>query len=242
LKIKVLAACLALVLFYLIFAYNRVYRSIGVHNLQSPYSQNSFTIENPGQQGEIKYVAIGDSLTAGVGSDDIKKTYVYMVASNLAKDVQKVDVLNLGEPGATTKDVIQNQLQPASKADPDYISLLIGINDIHANSTDTAFSERFGLIMNDLLTNTKAKIILINLPYLGSKSLVLPPINLFFDYRTKRFNAIIYSYRSSNRVKFVDLYAGAYKAFNENQSFYSSDSYHPSGDGYTLWGNLINAN
>jgi lysophospholipase L1-like esterase len=89
-----------------------------------------------------------------------------------------------------------------------------------------------------LLAKTKAQIIVINLPYLGSKDIVYPPFNFLLNFRTKQFNDIISSLAHGDRVKLIDLYNGNQK-FLQNSKFYSSDQFHPSNEGYMLWSQLI---
>src|SRR4030066_516323 len=65
LKIFVL---LSLIFFYLLFSYIRFYHFIGDIDLKSPYLENFLLLENQTKEGSAKYVALGDSLSAGVGS------------------------------------------------------------------------------------------------------------------------------------------------------------------------------
>ncbi|HLD51077.1 hypothetical protein A3K34_01865 [candidate division WWE3 bacterium RIFOXYC1_FULL_40_10] len=230
-----------LVLCYLYFSYARFYNYIGELDLRSPYTTKAFDIDNPLGNGFAKYVALGDSLSAGVGSLDTKNTFVYDYALKLSSTYQKVSVVNLGEPGATTYDLINRQLPEAILAQPDYITLLIGTNDIHCRSSAVNFERNYSQILQELLSKTNAQIIVINLPYLGSEKIAYPPYNLVLDFRTKQFNRIISSLVDSDRLKLVDLYEASYDFAKNSPDFYSTDLFHPSDTGYALWGKLINA-
>ena len=232
---------IALAVGYLLFMYARFYNNIGEKNLQSPYSQNRFTLDNPQKEGVIKYVALGDSLTAGVGSDDVKSTFVYQVASNFSKQFGKVEAVNLGQPGATSEDLIVDQLSVAIDEKPDYVTLLIGVNDIHNKVKVADYKSRLSYILNELLTKTNTRIILINLPYLGALDVVPYPLNDALDLRTREFNKVVAELGHDDRIKLVDLYTPSYQPFLENLSYYASDHFHPSDEGYLLWGKVINA-
>ncbi|KKS31439.1 hypothetical protein A2380_03575 [candidate division WWE3 bacterium RIFOXYB1_FULL_43_24] len=233
-----------IIILYLYLAYAGFYNTMKEINLQSPYSENLMVFGSSDTSGSVKYVALGDSLSAGVGSDNIKETIVYQFAFNLFKKYGKVSALNLALPGGTTEDVIKDQLPIAISENPAYVTLLIGINDIHNKFTDGQYTENYSHILNELLTKTDAKIIVINLPYLGSPKAVRFPYNWMLNSRTKEFNSKIYGLISeidhNDRIRQVDLYGKTYKTFNKDPKNYSSDLFHPSGQGYLLWSRIIN--
>lgn len=221
--------------------YARFYNNIGEKNLQSPYKQNLLTFENPQREGIVKHVALGDSLTAGVGSDDVKSTFVYQVALKLSAQFGKVEVVNLGQPGATVENLIIDQLPLSIDEQPNYVTLLIGVNDIHDKVSVTDYKERLSYVLNELLTKTSAQIILINLPYLGASNVIPFPLSNILDARTKQFNKVIKELGHNDRIKLIDLYIPSRQPFSENPSYYASDHFHPSGEGYMFWGKIINA-
>lgn len=233
-----LLVILALVTYsYLNFTYSRIYKTIDEAGLKSPYTTKVSLLTDDSTRKVIKYVALGDSLTAGVGSQDQKKTFPYVFAQSLEKKGNVVILVNLSQSGAKSKDVLQYQVSQALQENPDYITLLIGINDIHSLVQVGEFEKNFQEIVKQLNVENKAKIIILNLPYLGSGQLVLPPYSLLLDFQTKRYNDIIQKVASSYNLPVVDLYTQT-----KNNQTYSADQFHPSGKGYILWGRLINAN
>lgn len=207
--------------------------------LQSTYNQNQFSLENPQKEGAVKYVALGDSLTAGVGSDDAKSTIVYQIAKNLSKQYGKVEVVNLGQSGATSEDLVADQLPTAVSEKPDYVTLLIGVNDIHNKVSMADYKDHVSYIIDELLTKTNARIILINLPYLGAPGVIPFPLSSALDMRTKQFNTVIAELGHGDRIKLIDIYTPSRQPFIENPSYYASDQFHPSGEGYMFWGKII---
>lgn len=194
--------------------------------------------KNSNFQNTAKYVALGDSLTVGFGSNDIAMTYPYFYAQNLSKQMS-VLLTNFGVRGATSSDLINTQLGEAVREKPNYISLLIGINDVHNFTSEKKFKEDFDHITSVLIAQTDAKIILLNIPYLGSKNLILFPFNIYFDYKTRQFNGIISKIAKAKNLTLIDIYTPTKKIFSDEPDFYSSDGFHPSGEGYILWGNLL---
>lgn len=236
-----LAALLVLVVTYLYFSYSRIYNFVQDKSLSTPFIQTNFTL-NSNQSGQIKYVALGDSLSAGLGSTDSQKTLVYQVAQKLASQSAQVQVINLSYSGATIDDLIQDQLDRAIQEQPDVITILIGTNDVHAKKSPDVFMVQLQMVLDKLTSQTKAKIIVINIPYLGSEKLILPPYNSIIDMRIRQYNKGIAKIAVGQRIKLVDLYGLSYQKFAQNPDlYYSKDQFHPSGEGYLLWGEFINA-
>jgi len=244
-KLIKLTTPLLLIFFYLAFSYVRFYHTIGDVNLKSPYADKTLALENAAQKGSVKYVALGDSLSAGVGSADIKETIVYLHALKLSEKYEKVNVLNLARSGDTTTEVIRNQLPQAIEEKPDHTTLLIGINDIHNKRTLADFRNNYQLILNELLTRTSAKITVINIPYLDSRKTAYFPFNYLLNFRTTQFNKIISSLvaeiNSSDRIRLVDLYGQTLAISKQSSAYYAADLFHPSAEGYLIWGEIINA-
>lgn len=241
-KIPLTVLILIIISAYLYFSYSRIHNYIRDKQLPLPSNISAFTLENPQGQGIIKYVALGDSLSAGVGSTNYKETLVYQEAVKLVKEAQKVDVINLSQPGATSIDILQQQLPQAIIQQPDIVTILVGVNDIHNFTKKDEFGNNFKTVLDQLQTNTQANIVVFNIPYLGSPSLYLPPYNFYYDYKTQQFNKTIELFKDNPRVKLIDLYKATRQKFSQDDSMYSVDLFHPSNKGYMLWGQVINAN
>jgi lysophospholipase L1-like esterase len=230
---------------YIYFTYTGFYYRIGTMNLKSPYTDKSLILVNSGSTTSAKYVALGDSLSSGLGSTDTNETFVYHYALKLSEKYENVNLINLANPGDTTEEVINNQVPQTIAEKPDYVTLLIGVNDIHNKSTIEDFRESYWYILNELLTKTSAHITVINIPYLGSDKIIFFPYNIFLNSRTRQFNEVISnvvtSANSAKRIRFVDLYKDTYTISKTDPKYYSPDLFHPSGEGYLLWSQIINA-
>lgn len=220
---------LAVVLAYLNRAYGVLYDSIGRFDLPAP-TQATITL---GHGKNLTYVALGDSLTAGVGVDNFTQAYPYLYAQKLAIGSQ-VTYINLAEKGATTESLIKNELPKLKDLHPDLITLLIGINDLHDFKSVSVFKANYSLIVQDL-QKTGAKIVVLNIPNLGDSSILWPPFNYLYDVRTKQYNTAI----ESLGLKVVDFYSVSQ---NFNKTMYSLDKFHPSAVGYKIWSDTLNAN
>src|SRR5215204_6132790 len=112
---------------------------------------------NPMRSGPIVYVALGDSTGAGVGARE--GGYVARLFKRIAERRPESRLNNLCVSGATTADLLRDQLQKAVDADPDLITVGIGINDIGHGLTLEQFSKNFEEILSTLKDKTRARIV-----------------------------------------------------------------------------------
>lgn len=189
----------------------------------------------------LKYVALGDSLTAGVGATDYKDTYPYIAAQKLLAKSFEVTYVNFGMSGAESSNVLNSQVPKALLENPDYISVMVGINDVHNLRSVGEYQKNMSQILKILETKTKAKITVINIPLLGYENWRSPYRDLL-DLRTKQFNDALKNLPEIKGTNFIDLYTQTKEQFLLDTSLYSSDLFHPNNQGYILWGNLINVN
>jgi acyl-CoA thioesterase I len=82
--------------------------------------------------GELCYVALGDSLTQGIGASDPELGFAGLLAARLeATTGKRVRVLNLAGTGVMLRDVLSHQLPRlhALPRKPDLVTVTIGTND-----------------------------------------------------------------------------------------------------------------
>jgi lysophospholipase L1-like esterase len=227
---------------YLNRSYAHIYTKIGVAGLKFP-EQGELYMINDGLTTDknIIYTALGDSLTAGVGTDSPEETLPYLLAQDLGQDDKRVILSNLAVPGARTSDIIGIFLSKAIEDRPDVVTLLIGVNDIHNHVSAAQFRKNYEEILIRLSKETKATIYAVNIPFIGGSDIMLPPYQYFFDSRVKEFNEIIKELANQYAVQYIDLYSPSVNLFKKSGAHYSRDSFHPSAAGYKIWADIIYA-
>lgn len=99
-----------------------------------------------GESGPL-WVALGDSLTQGVGAPAHDRGWVGQVRDRLRAKGTPVRVVNLGVSGAKTADVLERQLPVLETLDADLVTLMIGSNDLVRPRNRRGLVERFEQIL-----------------------------------------------------------------------------------------------
>ncbi|MEU1317614.1 SGNH/GDSL hydrolase family protein [Streptomyces tibetensis] len=84
----------------------------------------------PRHEGPLRFVALGDSLTEGVGDpvgDGAWRGWAALLAAGLAEE--RVGFTNLAVSGSQTRDVLERQLPATLELRPDLVSVVVGVND-----------------------------------------------------------------------------------------------------------------
>lgn len=239
---------LVLAAIYLNLAYARIYHKLGAAGLKGVKQSVVYTFNSQNDQNNqtpssslLKYLALGDSLTFGAGVTEYQDTYPYLVASQIAKknSDKTLTLYNYSWPGDRTDDLIVKFLDKGVDEKPNIVTIMIGVNDIHGQISSSEFKKNYANILFRLTRDTKAKVYLVSIPYIGDENLLFPPYNYYFDYKTKQFNEIIKDLATEYNVNYIDVYSPTVNLFKKSGNHYSPDQFHPSAIGYALWGKII---
>ncbi|HRH23851.1 MAG TPA: SGNH/GDSL hydrolase family protein [Candidatus Magasanikbacteria bacterium] len=224
---------------YLNRSYAHIYDTIDSVGLQASLKEREYTISSSVSTSQVVYVAIGDSLTSGVGTTAYEMSYPYKLGEKIAENGSTVILRNYSYPGARTKGIIENVLPLVQEEKADIITILLGINDVHGNVSLTDFREQYSQILKELTSKSDVTIYTIALPFIGAPALLSFPYQYYFDWRTRKFNRVIEQLSAETHVHFIDLYSPTEKLFKEKGFHYSADFFHPSEEGYRMWSTVI---
>jgi lysophospholipase L1-like esterase len=219
---------------WLWWSYAHIYLYIGAHYTPEP-GERVYTV---GTGMPEVYVALGDSLTAGVGVTKKEDTYPYRYVAQ-ASATRSVHVTNLGIPGAVSVDVLKKELPKVAALHPDVVTLMIGINDIRNFVPIETFKSNLASIVQNLET-TDARVAVTSIPILSNPALVIAPYRWDFAWRTREFNAAITAVCTAPLCIFIDL-SSTDARFASPGAYYSADLFHPSALGYALWADILYA-
>ncbi|MGX1901178.1 SGNH/GDSL hydrolase family protein [Thermolongibacillus altinsuensis] len=195
---------------------------------------------------EINIVALGDSLTEGVGDEQKRGGYVAYLEQYLEqhKGISEVTATNLGKRGLRStqlKKIIQKNKKPIREAD--LILITIGGNDmmkvVRSHFLDLSYSlfveeqQAFASRLDDLLQtirtmNRDAFVVLIGLynPF-SSVFQSVPEVEKVIDLWNDGSEQVVSQYDRMMFVHIADVLA-------EREDVLSDDQFHPNNKGYQL--------
>ncbi|MFD9005775.1 SGNH/GDSL hydrolase family protein [Streptomyces sp. NPDC059582] len=177
----------------------------------------------------VRFVALGDSLTEGVGDPvgEGWRGWAALLAGGLAAG--PVEFTNLAVSGAQTRDVLERQTPDGLALNPDVVSVVIGVNDtlrctfdIHAvaarlDKVYAAFTARGAVLLTACLPDPGA---MLRLPGALARPLAR---------RQRAVNAVVHAL--SERYGALHLHA-AEGAWLTDRAMWSADRLHPGERGH----------
>ena len=178
-------------------------------------------------------LALGDSIIAGVGASELSRALVGQTAGHLASlERTHVDWHAYGHIGFSTKKFLEHYEGGLPHADPDYIVISLGVNDVTSLTTGarwTAGLRQILLLCRE--TYARATIAVAGIPPFGIFPLLPEPLRTVIGRRGEAFDelarALIRGFPNTVHVPIdTDLAAGSF----------SADGFHPSEQGYVDFG------
>ena len=189
--------------------------------------------DKPMITGPIVYVALGDSTGAGVGARE--GGYVARLFKHIEERRLGSKLTNVCVSGATTEDVLRSQLQRGIAADPDLVTLGIGINDIGHGLTLDQFSRNYEQILSTLKEKTRARIVVTNIPDISSAPVIPGSMRNRYQQKIIEFNRRLEEIAGRHGVTIFDIYRITTEELPSHPEYFSRDGFHPSDRGYQLW-------
>jgi lysophospholipase L1-like esterase len=191
------------------------------------------TIEKPMTTGPIVYVALGDSTGAGVGARE--GGYVARLFKRIEERRPGSTLSNLCVSGATTADLVRGQLERGVAANPDLVTVGIGINDIGHGLTLEEFSKNYEEILSTLKEKTKARIVVTNIPDISSAPRIPGVMRSQYQQQIIEFCRRLEEIAKRHEVTVFDIYSITKDELPSHPENFSSDGFHPSDQGYEMW-------
>ena len=189
------------------------------------------TTPNVSQAPRLRYVALGDSFTIGTSVEAAER-----FPNQLAARVPQLELIaNLGVNGFTTRDLIDVELPELSRLNPEFVTVLIGVNDIVQGVSQSTYKDNVIRIFGELRKYVEPdRIVVVTIP----DYTVTPAGGDYGDPATQSkairdFNFIMTQLAAPNAtvVDIYDLSLGA----GSDRSLVADDGLHPSGAQYALW-------
>ena len=184
----------------------------------------------------LRYVALGDSLTIGHGARPTESWPSRLVQALQSKGLALTLVRNLAHSGYTSRQVLQEQVPELPALKPDFVSLLIGSNDMARGIEPAAFAKNFTAILDQTqqALSDPNQLLLLNLPDFAATPAALKyQGHAHLAPYMQQFNQIIESEARTRNLAVVDLHQIT-RELGPDTSLYSWDGLHPSAKGYEV--------
>jgi acyl-CoA thioesterase-1 len=191
--------------------------------------------------GVIRYLPLGDSYTIGqsVGDDE---RWPNQLVTKLSKDKKQLEIVaNPSVTGYTTQNLIDKELPLVASLKPDFVTILIGVNDYVQGVDAASFQKNLDYIISTVQSHLPkpGNLVLVTIPDYGKT-----PTGAQYgspqstEAGIKAFNAIIVAAGAKYNIPVADIFAISQEVARD-PSLIAPDGLHPSGKEYTAWTNII---
>jgi len=195
----------------------------------------------------LRYVALGDSYTIGTATRSPAERWPDLLVARLgggsppesasASAAATLElVANLGVNGFTSRDLIEAELPQLEALEPDFVTLLIGVNDVVQGVSESTYRANVSVILDQLLGRLPAtRIVVVTTP----DYTVTPRGADYGDPAAqadaiRRFNGAIGELAEERGVPVCDIHPISLEAAGD-PSLVADDGLHPSGAQYGRW-------
>ena len=189
------------------------------------------------REGALRYVALGDSYTIGTSVSSAESWPSQLVAR--VADLELV--ANLGVNGYSTDDLIVGALPKVGGLEPEFVTLLVGVNDVVRGMPEQRYAANLVLILDELLGQLPADRILC----VATPDYTVTPQGAAFGSPDEqragivRFNRRLGELCEARGIRFMPEIFEISEAAATDRSLVADDGLHPSGAQYALWVDAI---
>ena len=200
----------------------------------------NFAMAQPEVQ-RIRYAVVGDSYSCGEGAS-LKESWPALLTQHLSAQGLHVDLVsNPSVTGWTTKDAIDRELPKFVNSNPNFATLLIGVNDWVQRVDEATFRNRFSYLLDQMLAvlPDKKRLLVVTIPDFG----VTPTGPKYSRGRNihegiMQFNQIVTEEARKRGLTVVDIFPVS-KKMGKDKSLVAKDGLHPSAKAYAEWEKII---
>ncbi|MEV6978988.1 SGNH/GDSL hydrolase family protein [Kitasatospora sp. NPDC093806] len=183
--------------------------------------------------GPVRFVALGDSLTEGVGDPipDGFRGWAALLARSLAPPHPGVEFTNLARSGALTTDLTTEQLPAALALRPQVAAVVVGGNDTLRSGFDVGHTTRSLDAVLGRLTAGGALVLTACLPDPGTLLRLPRPLARPLARRMRAVNTVVHALSARHQAVHLHI---ADLPWTAERRLLSVDRLHPSAEGHHL--------
>lgn len=189
----------------------------------------------------IRYLPLGDSYTIGESVSEVDR-WPNQLTALLNSNGKNIEIVgNPSVTGYTSQDLIDRELPLVSKLKPDFVTILIGVNDYVRGIDSATFSKNLDYIISSIqqMLSGSNKIVLVTIPDYGKT----PTGSKFGSPKSseigiKIFNNIIKDAGKKYNLPVADIFEVSQRVASD-PSLVANDGLHPSAKQYADWTDVI---
>lgn len=203
---------------------------------------NSQSVQiSPADPQTIRYLPLGDSYTIGQSVAEAERWPNQLAEAYKPAGKSLRIVANPAVTGYTSQDLIDKELPLVKQLKPDFVTVLIGVNDYVQGVPEAVFRTNLQAIIASLQSDMARpqNILLVTIPDYAKT----PGGARFGDpaaasISIENFNRIIVDAAQNANLPHADIFAVSQRVVNE-PALTASDGLHPSGRQYQAWTAII---
>jgi len=184
----------------------------------------------------LRYLALGDSYTIGTGASDESRSWPSVIAARMGDELT-----NPAVNGFTTLDLIRHELPYLERPRPDFVSILIGVNDLVQGRTPDQYRESLKVIYDRVsaLNLMEGRVAAVSIPtwsyvpaaaeFGGAKQV---------EKLTGQFNDVARAEATARDFIWVDIGPASTSGIG-SEGWIASDQLHPGDAQYSVWADAI---
>jgi lysophospholipase L1-like esterase len=197
------------------------------------------TMETTLQDGEIGYVAIGDSYTIGNGLRE-EERWPNLMTKRLNEAGIPVKLLaNPAVSGYTVEDALVREVPVVERLKPDFVTVFIGANDNFRGTPPSRYETELKNLLDQIQSKLKnpQKIVLITIPDYSKSPASRDYNTTGVSQSIQEYNRIIQKAADQRGLKVADIFPVSQTMTSEAD--FISDGLHPSAQGTAKWEQVI---
>lgn len=195
------------------------------------------------EERALRYVALGDSYTIGTSVREEERWPNQLVA-RLGDEPPTLElVANLGVNGYTSSDLLVEELAELSELSPEFVTVLIGVNDVVQGFTLADYEATTTFILDQLVDGLGPDRVLC----IATPDYTVTPVGAAGTYgdpaeqraAIQRVNAAMQGICEARGVRYLGDIFTISGAAADDRTLVASDGLHPSGAQYSRWVDAI---
>jgi lysophospholipase L1-like esterase len=194
-------------------------------------------VGHAGQPGQrpLRVVWLGDSLAAGLGVDAVEDTPARLVSRMLERSI---DLTVLAVPGATSGDVLEQQVPALAAIGADLVVLCVGANDVARLSSRSGYAQRLDEIVR---ATAPIPTVVLSLPDMAMPDRLGQPLRSIAGMRGRWFELararVVARYDHATSVDVASRPPEISR--RAGRAMLCADKFHPGPEAYRIWSERI---